>query len=345
MPHPPPPRRITSIGDHVPWCFGIASFTNHLCEAVARDEPYPDGIVTTVKFRSDLQQPEPTRRHGMNELARLSARQVVMADMGRQIPKSVCHVPDSMVDVIPNHISDSPPVDMEDNRRRFGVEGKSVLLTLCLPGSGKGDFTSPRASIFAVLGPYEFEQEHSDHSDIQPVLELLIDKLLACWHQRAEDQWPWFEYGVTYDNIYLSQALILSGHAIPNPRALQVGLESLLWLISHQKSPVGQSRPLAIDGFHENNGERAVFDQQPIEAKAMVSACPATFHSTDALFWWHEARRVFDWSLVRNDLSLPLFDPASDACRGGLHRNRASESHRAVSTLAFQLTLAEMAAA
>jgi len=206
-------------------------------------------------------------------------------------------------------------------------------------------FTSPRAWAFALLGLHEFEQEHSEHSEIYPVRELLIDKLLTCWQHCADEQWPWFENSVTYDNARLSQALILSGHSIPHPRALQVGLESLRWLASHQKSPVGYFRPIGSNGFHEKNGVRADFDQQPIEAQAMVSACLAAFRCTHETFWWREARRAFDWFLGRNDLAIPLFDAASGGCRDGLHHNRANENQGAESTLAFQLALAEMIAA
>jgi glycosyltransferase involved in cell wall biosynthesis len=206
-------------------------------------------------------------------------------------------------------------------------------------------FTSPRAWAFALLGSHEYLQAHPEHLETLSLRALLAEKLLGRWHDCADDEWTWFENSMTYENARLSQALILSGHSLPHPKALDVGLESLRWLAGHQKSPVGHFRPIGSNGFHEKNGERADFDQQPVEAQAMVSACLEAFRITRDDFWWREARRAFDWFLGRNDLGIPVYDPSSGGCRDGLHHNRANENQGAESTLAFQLALAEMTAA
>ena len=202
-------------------------------------------------------------------------------------------------------------------------------------------FTSPRAWAFALLGIHHFGRANHGHTDTAPASELLVGKLIACWHHCSEDDWPWFENSLTYDNARLSQALILSDH----PGALDVGLESLRWLAGKQKSPSGHFRPIGSNGFHEKNGDRADFDQQPVEAQAMVSASLSAFRATRDDFWWREARQAFDWFLGRNDLGIPLYDAASGGCRDGLHHNRINENQGAESTLAFQLALAEMTAA
>ena len=74
----------------------------------------------------------------------------------------------------------------------------------------------------------------------------------------------------------------------------------------------------------------------------MVSACLEAFRSTRDEFWWREARRAFEWFLGRNDLGIPLYDPSTGGCRDGLHHDRVNENQGAESTLAFQLSLAEM---
>jgi hypothetical protein len=206
-------------------------------------------------------------------------------------------------------------------------------------------FTSPRAWSFALLGCNEYERAHPGHLEARSLRDLLAEKLLGRWHDCADGEWCWFEDCMTYENARLSQALILSGHAIPQRKVLEVGLKSLRWLAEHQKSPNGHFRPIGSNGFHERNGERADFDQQPVEAQAMVSACLDAFRTTRDEFWWREARRAFEWFLGRNDLGIPLHDPASGGCRDGLHHNRANENQGAESTLAFQLALAEMTAA
>jgi glycosyltransferase involved in cell wall biosynthesis len=206
-------------------------------------------------------------------------------------------------------------------------------------------FTSPRAWAFSLLGIHEFERNHSEIPEIRRIRDLLVKRLLALWDECSDPEWPWFETCLTYDNARLSQALILSGQSIPHPRAMEAGLQGLRWLADHQQSPVGHFRPIGSNGFHEKDGDRADFDQQPIEAQAMVSASLAAFRATGDDFWWHEARRAFNWFLGRNDLGIPLHDAASGGCRDGLHHNRANENQGAESTLAFQLALAEMTAA
>ncbi|MDP3849287.1 MAG: glycosyltransferase family 4 protein [Luteolibacter sp.] len=208
-----------------------------------------------------------------------------------------------------------------------------------------GGFTSPRAWAFTLIGIHEYEHANPSHPETRRIRDLLVKKLLACWRDCSSDDWLWFETNATYDNARLSQALILSGQSIPHPEALEVGLKSLLWLASQQRAPAGHFRPIGSNGFHEQDGERADFDQQPVEAQAMVAASLEAFRATRDPFWWREAKRAFEWFLGRNDLGLPLHDPSSGGCRDGLHHDRVNENQGAESTLAFQISLAEMTAA
>lgn len=203
-------------------------------------------------------------------------------------------------------------------------------------------FTSPRAWAFTLLGIHEYEHAHPLDQETQDMRAELVARLIARWHECADSEWSWFENSVTYDNARLSQALILSGHSVPDSQSLEIGLKSLRWLAEKQTTPAGHFRPIGSNGFHEKNGNRADFDQQPVEAQAMVSACLAAHRITRDAYWQREARRVFEWFLGRNDLGLPLHDPASGGCRDGLHHNRVNENQGAESTLAFQLALAEM---
>ena len=59
----------------------------------------------------------------------------------------------------------------------------------------------------------------------------------------------------------------------------------------------GHFRPIGSDGFWRRGGERAVFDQQPLEAGAAVGACLEAWRATRSLRWLGEARRAFDWFL------------------------------------------------
>jgi glycosyltransferase involved in cell wall biosynthesis len=203
-------------------------------------------------------------------------------------------------------------------------------------------FTSPRAWAFTLLGIHEYLRRFPGHPQVLVPCAVLTDKLVALWRACATEDWPWFEPIASYDNARLCQALILGGQWLPHPEALEIGLQSLRWLASLQKTQAGHFCPIGSNGFCERGGARADFDQQPVEAQAMVSACLEAFRATQDEAWSKEAKRAFEWFLGRNDLGQPLYDSSSGGCSDGLHQDRVSENQGAESTLAFHLSLAEM---
>ena len=203
-------------------------------------------------------------------------------------------------------------------------------------------FRSPRAWAFTLLGIHEFLGHDPSHDTARNVRKELTERLVRMWNDHATENWPWFEHRATYDNARLCQALLLGGRLMPHPEALEIGLKSLRWLASIQKTQAGHFRPIGSNGFYEKGGARADFDQQPVEAQAMVSACLEAFRATQDPLWQKEAKRAFEWFLGRNDLGLPLYDSSSGGCADGLHPDRVNENQGAESTLAFHLSLAEM---
>jgi glycosyltransferase involved in cell wall biosynthesis len=203
-------------------------------------------------------------------------------------------------------------------------------------------FTSPRAWAFSLLGIHEFLRGRFATEQAKSSRKVLTDKLVELWQNHATEDWPWFEPCATYDNARLSQALILSGRWSPHPEALEIGLKSLRWLTSLQRTQAGHFRPIGSNGFYTKGGARADFDQQPVEAQAMVSACLEAYLNTRDPFWTVEAKRAFEWFLGRNDLGLSLYDPTTGGCCDGLHPDRINANQGAESSLAFHLSLAEM---
>jgi hypothetical protein len=122
----------------------------------------------------------------------------------------------------------------------------------------------------------------------------------------------------------------------------EAGLRSLRWLAEVQTSEKGHFRPIGSNGFYARGGERANFDQQPIEAQATVSACLEAFRATADVWWYEQAQLAFDWFIGWNDLGLELYSPETGGCLDGLHVDRVNRNQGAESTLAFLLSLAEM---
>jgi hypothetical protein len=205
-------------------------------------------------------------------------------------------------------------------------------------------FTSPRAWAFTLLGIDEYLRRLSGDRRANQLRETLTAKLLQRYADAASEDWQWFEDVVSYTNAKLPHALILSGRCVQDAHMLQTGLGALRWLVKVQTSDAGSFRPIGSNGFYARGKERALFDQQPIEAQAMVSACIEAYHATSDMSWVAEARRAFEWFLGRNDLGLALYDASTGGCRDGLHVDRVSQNQGAESTLAFLLALAEMQA-
>jgi glycosyltransferase involved in cell wall biosynthesis len=203
-------------------------------------------------------------------------------------------------------------------------------------------FTSPRAWAFTILAIHEYLRRFSGDRVASNARDLLTTRLVDLYKKVRGPDWKWFENIASYDNARLSHALILSGYWTSQPDVLEMGIESLNWLASVQTAAEGHFRPIGCNGFYRRGKKRADFDQQPIEAYAMVSACLEAHRTTGDQRWWSEARRAFEWFLGRNDLGLPLYDSSTGGCHDAVHQDRINENEGAESSLAFYLALGEM---
>lgn len=213
----------------------------------------------------------------------------------------------------------------------FGPAMKAVLKT-----------SAPRAWAFALMGIHEYLRRLSGDRLADQARTELTGRLITLYHNCAEENWPWFEDTVSYCNARLPHALILSGRWASCAEAAEIGIRSLRWLCEIQRAPGGYFRPIGCNGFYPKGGTPAEYDQQPIEAQCMLSACIEAYRATDDDFWLAQARLAFDWYLGKNDLGLPLYDARTGGCCDGLHADRINQNQGAESTLAYLLSLAEM---
>jgi glycosyltransferase involved in cell wall biosynthesis len=203
-------------------------------------------------------------------------------------------------------------------------------------------FTSPRAWAFGLIGIHEYLRRLSGDSMVNQTRETLTCRLMERFDASVHPDWQWFEEELSYDNARLAQAMIVSGQATGQKAVLERGLQALRWLTELQTSENGQFRPIGSNGFYRRGGGRAIFDQQPVEAQASISACLDAYRSTSDSWWYEQAQRAFDWFIGWNDLHLDLYSPETGGCHDGLHVDRVNGNQGAESTLAFLLSLAEM---
>jgi len=204
-------------------------------------------------------------------------------------------------------------------------------------------FTSPRAWAFSILGMQCYLDWFPGDRVVQCARNLLANKLLDIYERTQSRTWHWFEKSLSYSNARLSQALLLTGHASGNQRMVAAGCESLEWLVAeqHREDP-DVFVPIGSMGFFAEGGEKARFDQQPVEACATISACLLAYRVTGKQRWCDEAWSAFRWFLGDNDLQIPLYDAATGGCKDGLHPDRVNENQGAESTLSFLLALLDM---
>jgi hypothetical protein len=206
-------------------------------------------------------------------------------------------------------------------------------------------FTSPRAWAYALLGIDEYLRAFKGDSQVEAVSAVLAEKLFELFQRTSRREWPWFEESLTYCNARLSQALIVSGVRMAKPEMTSAGLRSLEWLSSVQSSGEGYFAPIGSNGFYPRGGSKASFDQQPVEACGMVSACLESRRVTGDKQWTERAQCAFSWFFAQNQLQRWLYDATTGGCRDGLHADRVNENQGAESTLSFLLALCEMRSA
>lgn len=199
-----------------------------------------------------------------------------------------------------------------------------------------------RSWALTILGLYYYLREFKDDTEVRARFTDLAAQLNTAFVNKETEDWPWFEDAVTYDNGRLPQALIIGGHELGRPDMVERGLRVLRWLLRTQTAPQGHLSIIGQGGWMQQNGERARFDQQPLEAAALIGACKAAFRASGDAKWLAEMRRCFEWFLGRNDLGLSLVDFKSRGCYDGLTQSGVNLNQGAESLLAWLLSLLTM---
>ncbi len=192
-----------------------------------------------------------------------------------------------------------------------------------------------RSSAFVVLGAAAFFEAEAEPLARVALVEHAewLGELVAA---NARPDWHWFEPALSYDNTRLPEALLVAGRVLRRADLVRHGLDTLDWLSRMTASATGEFRPVGTLSFGEPFAAPAPFDQQPLEAWAMVDACAAAFAVTGDALWIERARAARDWFLGANLIRQPLVDPATGECHDGLTPLGVNRNHGAESILAWQ---------
>ena len=171
---------------------------------------------------------------------------------------------------------------------------------------------------------------------------MLAGKLMAALRENETADWVWFEPVLAYDNARLPQALLHTGIATGSKALVDAGISTLEWLTAHQTAPAGHFRPVGTDSFGIARQPPRLFDQQPLEAAATISACSAAWRATHDPVWHDPATAAFRWFSGGNDLGVELVDSMTGGCADGLHPDRRNENMGAESAVSYLLGWADI---
>jgi hypothetical protein len=202
---------------------------------------------------------------------------------------------------------------------------------------------SMRAYSSAIMGLYNCYRAKPDDS-LFAGTEKLADSMVQQYQNEAKPDWLWFEPYLTYDNARLPQALFDAYMVTKKQVYLKIAGESLGFLFSTLIID-GNFVPIGNRNWYTLGGERAVYDQQPLEAAALVDAAVDAFYATREQRYADVAVLAFEWFLGRNTREFVMYNPETGGCFDGLtvdsvNWNQGAES--SISYLMARLKLEEL---
>jgi hypothetical protein len=199
------------------------------------------------------------------------------------------------------------------------------------------DLRSLRAQAYIILAWGHLRNAGvKDIEVLESVAWSAANRLTESYERSSRSDWFWFESRMTYANAVLPHALMIAAQRWPQEKFLSAATSSFAFL--EQVTTVeGFFQPIGNDGWYEYGEEKAVYDQQPVEAATMAEAALAAHELTgnaNHLTTFHLSR---DWFFGQNSRGQPLVDPTNHSCFDGLSARGVNRNQGAESTLAYLL--------
>lgn len=188
------------------------------------------------------------------------------------------------------------------------------------------------STILGVTEVATVESEQNLKDDAVKLAEVLVQS----FRDESCEGWRWFESTLTYDNARLPQALFAAYTLTGTSEFLETAQEAMDFLVKTQMFE-GVFVPIGNDGWFRRGGERSFYDQQPIEASAMVDAALEAYRATGAKRYVEVAEEAFGWFLGKNSCQLELYNPETGGCRDGLSKEKVNPNQGAESSVCYLL--------
>jgi glycosyltransferase involved in cell wall biosynthesis len=194
---------------------------------------------------------------------------------------------------------------------------------------------SPRTKAFIIAGLYYYYKSSRDERILNKIRKL-ADDLSNQYDEESSKDWQWYEPYLTYSNAKLPEAMFLAYDASKNEKYLDIAIKTLdfltnLMFIEGEFSPIGQN------GWYKRNGERAFFDQQPLDVSSMTTAYLIAYNITKDKKYYENAILAFNWFLGKNHLKQMMYDDTTGGCYDGLGKHTVNLNQGAESTVSYHL--------
>lgn len=202
-------------------------------------------------------------------------------------------------------------------------------------------FKSLRARAFAILGLCHYHKAYTQDQNVIPNIRVLTDQLVNNYEHESSSDWHWFEPYLTYVNGRLPQAFFEAYRNTNIAKYLQIAKESFDFILGEQITD-DKFVPIGNNGWYKKGGERAMYDQQSIEASCMVEAALTAFRVTGDEKYRIAAQVAFDWFLGRNSYGVPVYNVETGGCHDGITPQGLNLNQGAEATVSYLLARLEM---
>jgi len=195
---------------------------------------------------------------------------------------------------------------------------------------------SLRTKAYTCLGLAERLKAEPADQNLILNLTLVASDLIQEYVRYATENWNWFENVLTYDNARLSQALFVAYEALGVKTYLDTAEKSLRFLLratTRDETHV----PIGNDGWYPKGGTSALYDQQPVDAGAMIETTALAYKITGNTIYEKGLRQSLGWFFGLNTKSVVVYDASTGACHDGITPAGLNENQGAEATISFLL--------
>ena len=226
------------------------------------------------------------------------------------------------------------------------------------------NLSHPRAKAYTMCGLYEmlrtgvdadeFGSIFNSRRDAVKSVDSLIEKdafesifvshadsLVDLYETNHKEDWNWFEPTVTYSNAKLSESLLLAYNYTKDKTYRKIGLATLDFLTEIQWR--GDFFDLVGNhGWYSYNGEKPLFDQQPIEAGYLTQAYVSAYEIVRERKYLELAKYSFEYFLGRNRLRTVMYDYSTGAVCDGLNSDGMNCNQGAEPVICYLMALSSL---